>query len=86
MFAGFRFVEAPRRLRAFVRAHEASLVLLAALIGLIGGLAVGIMGMAVAGLVLGYIHLVIALIAVFVVMLFFGAMFLHLGPHWHVFS
>ena len=50
MFAGFRFVEAPRRLRAFVRAHEASLVLLAALIGLIGGLAVGIMGMAVAGL------------------------------------
>ncbi|HVV40061.1 MAG TPA: chloride channel protein [Nitrobacter sp.] len=50
MFAGFRFVEAPRRLRAFVRAHEASLVLLAALIGLIGGLAVGIMGVAVAGL------------------------------------
>ncbi|GAB2544029.1 DUF4190 domain-containing protein [Rhodanobacter koreensis] len=43
-------------------------------------------GMAIAGLVLGYIHLAIAIIAVVVLMLLFGAMFLHLGPHWHVFS
>ena len=35
-----RYLEAPRRLRAFVRAHETSLVVLAALIGTIGGLVV----------------------------------------------
>ena len=28
------YLEAPRRLRAFVRAHESSLVILAALVGL----------------------------------------------------
>jgi CIC family chloride channel protein len=39
-----RHFEAPRRLRAFVRAHETSLVVLAALIGTIGGLAVAAMG------------------------------------------
>src|SRR3979490_35828 len=32
-----RYLEAPRRLRAFVRAHETSLVVLAALVGTIGG-------------------------------------------------
>jgi len=42
-----RFLEAPRRLRAFVRAHETSLVVLAALVGVIGGLAVAAMGEAV---------------------------------------
>lgn len=47
MLAGFRFIEAPRRLRAFVRAHEASLILLAAVIGTIGGLVVAAMGAAV---------------------------------------
>jgi CIC family chloride channel protein len=47
MFDGFRFIEAPRRLRAFVRAHEASLILLAAVIGTIGGLVVAAMGAAV---------------------------------------
>jgi CIC family chloride channel protein len=47
MFAGFRFIEAPQRLRAFVRAHEASLILLAAVIGTIGGLVVAAMGAAV---------------------------------------
>jgi chloride channel protein, CIC family len=45
-----RFLEAPRRLRAFVRAHETSLVLLAALVGTIGGLVVVAMSFAVAGL------------------------------------
>ena len=45
-----RYLEAPQRLRAFVRAHEASLVVLALLIGLIGGLAVAAMGAAVEGL------------------------------------
>ena len=34
------YLEAPRRLRAFVRAHETSLVVLAVLIGVIGGLVV----------------------------------------------
>jgi hypothetical protein len=43
-------------------------------------------GMAVAGLVLGYLHLTIAIIVITVMMLFFGALFLHLGPHWHPFS
>jgi len=42
-----RYIEAPRRLRAFVRAHETSLVLLAALIGTIGGLVVAAMSAAV---------------------------------------
>src|SRR3984893_13646714 len=45
-----RYIEAPRRLRAFVRAHETSLVVLAALTGTLGGLAVVAMGIAVAGL------------------------------------
>jgi CIC family chloride channel protein len=44
------YLEAPRRLRAFVRAHETSLVALAALIGTIGGLVVVAMSVAVAGL------------------------------------
>jgi chloride channel protein, CIC family len=38
-----RYFEAPRRLRAFVRAHETSLVVLALLIGAIGGLVVATM-------------------------------------------
>ncbi|WP_291686360.1 chloride channel protein [Bradyrhizobium sp.] len=42
-----RFLEAPRRLRAFVRAHETSLVVLAALVGIIGGLVVAAMSAAV---------------------------------------
>src|ERR1700684_563581 len=42
-----RYIEAPRRLRAFVRAHEPSLVVLAALIGTIGGLVVAAMSAAV---------------------------------------
>jgi CIC family chloride channel protein len=45
-----RYLEAPRRLRAFVRAHETSLVLLAALIGTIAGVVVVVMSVAVAGL------------------------------------
>ena len=45
-----RFLEAPRRLRAYVRAHETSLVLLAALIGTVGGLVVVAMSVAVAAL------------------------------------
>ncbi len=45
-----RYLEAPRRLRAFVRAHETSLVVLAAMIGTIGGLAVLTMSVAVAAL------------------------------------
>ncbi len=40
----------PRRLRAFVRAHETSLVVLAAMIGTIGGLVVLAMSVAVAAL------------------------------------
>jgi len=47
MVADFRFIEAPQRLRAFVRAHETSLILLAAVIGTIGGLVVAGMGAAV---------------------------------------
>lgn len=50
MTAKSRYLEAPRRLRAFVRAHETSLVVLAALIGTIGGLVVLAMSIAVAGL------------------------------------
>ena len=45
-----RYLEAPRRLRAFVRAHETSLVVLAGLVGTTGGLVVVAMSMAVAGL------------------------------------
>jgi CIC family chloride channel protein len=45
-----RYLEAPRRLRAFVRAHETSLVVLAALVGTIGGWVVVAMSIAVAGL------------------------------------
>jgi CIC family chloride channel protein len=45
-----RYLEAPRRLRAFVRAHEASLVVLAALVGTLGGWVVVAMSIAVAGL------------------------------------
>src|SRR5258705_3258531 len=45
-----RYLEAPRRLRAFVRAHETSLVVLAALVGTIGGLVVAAMSAAVEGL------------------------------------
>ena len=45
-----RYLEAPRRLRAFVRAHESSLVLLALLIGAIGGLVVSAMSAAVEGM------------------------------------
>jgi CIC family chloride channel protein len=42
-----RYFEAPQRLRAFVRAHETSLVVLAALVGVMGGLVVAAMGAAV---------------------------------------
>ncbi|HEY2212510.1 MAG TPA: chloride channel protein, partial [Bradyrhizobium sp.] len=45
-----RYLEAPRRLRAFVRAHETSLVVLAALVGTVGGLVVAAMSAAVQGL------------------------------------
>src|SRR6202140_4862550 len=45
-----RYLEAPRRLRAFVRAHETSLVVLAALVGTISGWVVVAMSIAVAGL------------------------------------
>src|ERR1700748_706593 len=41
------YLEAPRRLRAFVRAHETSLVILAAVVGTIGGLVVAAMSAAV---------------------------------------
>ncbi|MHC2254056.1 CIC family chloride channel protein [Bradyrhizobium embrapense] len=43
MTATTSYLEAPRRLRAFVRAHETSLVVLALLIGAIGGLVVAVM-------------------------------------------
>jgi CIC family chloride channel protein len=43
----FHYLEAPRRLRAFVRAHETSLVVLAALVGALGGLVVVAMSAAV---------------------------------------
>jgi chloride channel protein, CIC family len=45
-----RYLEAPQRLRAFVRAHETSLVVLAALVGTVGGLVVAAMSMAVEGM------------------------------------
>ena len=44
------YLEAPRRLRAFVRAHETSLVALAVLVGTVAGCVVLAMGVAVAGL------------------------------------
>jgi CIC family chloride channel protein len=44
------YLEAPRRLRAFVRAHETSLVVLAAMVGTVGGLVVLAMSVAVAAL------------------------------------
>jgi CIC family chloride channel protein len=50
MVTSSRYLEAPRRLRAFVRAHESSLVLLAFLIGTVGGLVVSVMSAAVEGL------------------------------------
>jgi chloride channel protein, CIC family len=50
MTATSRYLEAPRRLRAFVRAHETSLVVLAALIGIVAGLVVAAMSAAVEGL------------------------------------
>jgi chloride channel protein, CIC family len=50
MLTTSNYLEAPRRLRAFVRAHETSLVVLAALVGTIGGLVVVAMSVAVAGL------------------------------------
>src|ERR1700688_1349553 len=50
MVTSSRFLEAARRLRAFVRAHETSLVLLAALVGTLGGLVVVAMSAAVEAL------------------------------------
>jgi CIC family chloride channel protein len=50
MTAKSHYLEAPRRLRAFVRAHEISLVILAALIGTVSGAVVVVMSVAVAGL------------------------------------
>ena len=50
MVTSSRYFEAPQRLRAFVRAHETSLVVLAALVGGIGGLVVVLMSAAVEGL------------------------------------
>lgn len=50
MLTTSRYLEAPRRLRAFVRAHETSLVVLAALVGIVSGLVVLAMSVAVAAL------------------------------------
>jgi chloride channel protein, CIC family len=50
MNASSVYLEAPRRLRAFVRAYETSLVVLAALVGTVGGLVVVGMSGAVEGL------------------------------------
>jgi CIC family chloride channel protein len=47
MIAKPHYLEAPRRLRAFVRAHETSLVALAAVVGATGGLVVAAMSGAV---------------------------------------
>src|SRR5580692_12043744 len=52
-----RYIEAPRRLRAFVRAHETSLVVLAALVGTVAGLVVAAMGAAVELLHVGLFNL-----------------------------
>jgi len=50
MATSSRYLEAPQRLRAFVRAHETSLVVLAALVGTVGGLVVAAMSIAVEGM------------------------------------
>ncbi|HET7125285.1 MAG TPA: hypothetical protein VFI51_14330, partial [Bradyrhizobium sp.] len=50
MLTTSRYLEAPRRLRAFVRAHETSLVVLAALVGTVGGWVVFAKSVAVAAL------------------------------------
>jgi chloride channel protein, CIC family len=57
MMTKSRYLEAPRRLRAFVRAQETSLVLLAALVGIIGGLVVAAMSAAVELLHVGLFNL-----------------------------
>jgi CIC family chloride channel protein len=57
MITKSRYLEAPRRLRAFTRAHETSLVVLAALVGTIGGLVVAAMGAAVEALHVALFHL-----------------------------
>jgi CIC family chloride channel protein len=51
------YLEAPPRLRAFVRAHETSLVVLAALVGVLGGLVVAAMAAAVDLLHVVFFHL-----------------------------
>jgi CIC family chloride channel protein len=51
------YLEAPRRLRAFVRAHETSLVVLAALVGTMAGLVVAAMAAAVDLLHVGLFNL-----------------------------
>lgn len=50
MVTSSRYLEVPQRLRALIRAHESSLVVLAVLIGAIGGLVVAGMSVAVEGL------------------------------------
>jgi chloride channel protein, CIC family len=50
MVTSSRYLEAPQRLRAFIRAHESSLVVLAVLIGATGGLVVAGMSVAVEGM------------------------------------
>src|SRR5260370_40234546 len=50
MVSPSRALEGPRRIRAFVSTHETSLVVLAALVGIIGGLVVVAMSVAGAGL------------------------------------
>jgi CIC family chloride channel protein len=50
MVTSSHYLEAPRRLRAFVRAHETSLVVLAVLVGAISGLVVAAMSTAVEAL------------------------------------
>src|ERR1700744_6799412 len=47
MITKSRYFEAPRRLRAFVRAHETSLVVMGALVGTLAGLVVAAMSAAV---------------------------------------
>jgi chloride channel protein, CIC family len=50
MMTKSRYLEAPPRLRAFVRAHETSLVALASVVGVMGGLVVAAMSAAVEAL------------------------------------
>ena len=57
MVSTSRYLEAPQRLRAYVRAHETSLVVLAALIGTIGGLVVAAMSIAVEALHVAFFDL-----------------------------